>query len=127
MGDGLFECILGRWSDLRAGADFDGKDEADAGADYGAFGLLGRSAERTWLVSALCRGDIIDCKALGQKMGCEVVPVSALKGTGVKEAVEQDGFLGLFTGGFQAGAAGTAAALIFGYLASLVFKPKMKR
>ena len=46
---------------------------------------------------------------------------------GVKEAVEQDGFLGLFTGGFQAGAAGTAAALIFGYLASLVFKPKMKR
>ena len=46
---------------------------------------------------------------------------------GVKEAVEQDGFLGLFTGGFQAGAAGTAAALIFGYLASLVFKPKMKK
>lgn len=46
---------------------------------------------------------------------------------GVKEAMEQDGFLGLFTGGFQAGAAGTAAALIFGYLASLVFKPKMKR
>ena len=46
---------------------------------------------------------------------------------GVKEAVEQDGFLGLFTGGFQAGAAGTAAALIFGYLASLIFKPKMKK
>ena len=46
---------------------------------------------------------------------------------GVKEAVEQDGFFGLFTGGFQAGAAGTAAALIFGYLASLVFKPKMKK
>ena len=44
MGDGLFECILGRWSDLRAGADFDGKDEADAGADYGAFGLLRRFA-----------------------------------------------------------------------------------
>ena len=39
----------------------------------------------------------------------------------------QPGFLGLFTGGFQAGAAGTAAALIFGYLASLVFKPKMKK
>ena len=33
----------------------------------------------------------------------------------------------LITGGFQAGAAGTAAALIFGYLASLVFKPKMKK
>ena len=45
---------------------------------------------------------------------------------GVKEAVKEQGFLGLFAGGFKAGAVGTAAALIFGYLASLVFKPKMK-
>ena len=34
--------------------------------------------------------------------------------------------LGLFAGGFKAGAVGTSAALIFGYLASLVFKSKMK-
>ena len=46
---------------------------------------------------------------------------------GVKEAVEEQGFLGLFSGGFKAGAVGTASALIFGYLASLVFKPKMKK
>ena len=46
---------------------------------------------------------------------------------GVKEAVEEQGFLGLFTGGLKAGAAGTSAALIFGYLASLIFKPKMKK
>ena len=46
---------------------------------------------------------------------------------GVKEAVDQDGFMGLFSGGFKAGAVGTSAALIFGYLASLIFKPKMKR
>lgn len=45
---------------------------------------------------------------------------------GVKESVDQKGFLGLFTGGFTAGAAGISAALIFGYLASLVFRPKMK-
>lgn len=45
---------------------------------------------------------------------------------GVKEAVDKDGFLGLFTGGFKAGAAGCAAALIFSYIASLVFRPKMK-
>ena len=45
---------------------------------------------------------------------------------GVKEAVDQQGLLGLFAGGFKAGAVGTSAALIFGYLASLVFKPKMK-
>ncbi|MDO4293050.1 MAG: SpoVA/SpoVAEb family sporulation membrane protein [Eubacteriales bacterium] len=46
---------------------------------------------------------------------------------GVKEAVEKEGFLGLFSGGFGAGAVGTSAALIFGYLASLIFNPKMKK
>lgn len=46
---------------------------------------------------------------------------------GVKEAVDQEGFLGLFSGGFKAGAVGTSAALIFGYLASLIFNPKMKK
>ena len=45
---------------------------------------------------------------------------------GVKEAVDEQGLLGLFAGGFKAGAVGTAAALIFGYLASLVCKSKMK-
>lgn len=45
---------------------------------------------------------------------------------GVKEAVDQQGFLGLFAGGLKAGAVGTSAALIFGYLSSLIFKPKMK-
>lgn len=46
---------------------------------------------------------------------------------GVKEAVDQEGFMGLFMGGFKAGAVGTSAALIFGYLASLIFNPKMKK
>lgn len=45
---------------------------------------------------------------------------------GVKEAVDEKGFLGLFVGGFKAGAVGSSAALIFGYLASVIFKPKMK-
>lgn len=46
---------------------------------------------------------------------------------GVKKAVDEQGFLGLFAGGFEAGAVGTSAALVFGYLASLIFKPKMKK
>ena len=46
---------------------------------------------------------------------------------GVKEAVDNQGFLGLFTGGFKAAAVGTASALIFGYLASMIFSPKMKK
>lgn len=46
---------------------------------------------------------------------------------GIKEAVDQDGFIGLFRGGFKMAAVGTSAALIFSYLAALIFQPKMKR
>ena len=45
---------------------------------------------------------------------------------GIKEAVDQDGFIGLFRGGFKMAAVGTSAALIFSYLAALMFQPKMK-
>lgn len=46
---------------------------------------------------------------------------------GVKQSVDENGFLGAFQGGFKAGAVGCSAALIFGYLASLIFNPKMKK
>lgn len=42
---------------------------------------------------------------------------------GVKKAVESDGLLGAFTGGVTAGAGGIAAAVFFGWLAAVVFKP----
>lgn len=45
---------------------------------------------------------------------------------GVMEAVDEEGFMGLFTGGFKAAAVGCSAALIFGLLAAFVFKPKLK-
>lgn len=45
---------------------------------------------------------------------------------GMEEAINRDGILGLFMGGFEACAAGVSAALIFSYLASLIFRPKMK-
>ena len=46
---------------------------------------------------------------------------------GVRETVDKEGFIGIFRGGFKASAAGISAALIFGYLASWVFEPKMKK
>lgn len=46
---------------------------------------------------------------------------------GVKEAVDSDGFIGLFRGGFKMAAVGTSAALIFSYIISLIFKPKMPK
>lgn len=45
---------------------------------------------------------------------------------GVKEGIGESGFLGVFKGGLTAGSAGICGALVFGYLASLVLKPKMK-
>ena len=45
---------------------------------------------------------------------------------GVKKAVQEDGFLGIFKGGFTSSAVGISAALIFGYIASIVFKPRIK-
>ena len=42
---------------------------------------------------------------------------------GVKEAVAEKGFLGVFLGGVTATSGGIAAAIFFGYLVSLVFKP----
>ena len=45
---------------------------------------------------------------------------------GVRKAVEEEGFLGIFTGGLTAGAAGTTAAIFFGYVAALVARPRDK-
>lgn len=45
---------------------------------------------------------------------------------GVKKAVQEIGFMGAFTGGLTATAAGIAAAVFFGALAALLFKPKAK-
>ncbi|MDO4974614.1 MAG: stage V sporulation protein AE [Eubacteriales bacterium] len=45
---------------------------------------------------------------------------------GVREAVRKDGLLGAFTGGLSAASGGTAAAIVFGLLAALLFKPRDK-
>ena len=44
---------------------------------------------------------------------------------GVKEAVDQSGFMGVFEGGFRAGAIGCSAALVFGLIAAFVSKNKI--
>lgn len=45
---------------------------------------------------------------------------------GVKEAVDEQGFLGILTGGLKASAGGIATAVVAGLLASLLFKAKDK-
>lgn len=46
---------------------------------------------------------------------------------GAVKAVNESGLLGAFTGGIRASAGGIAAAIFFGYIASLISKPKMKK
>ncbi len=46
--------------------------------------------------------------------------------TGVKEAVDQNGLIGIFTGGLKACAGGITAAIVAGLFVSLIFKAKNK-
>ena len=65
----------------------------------------------------------------GAVLGAAGVPLLGFGNTlwqGVKKAIGDEGILGAFKGGLSASSGGITAALIFGYLASLIFKPKMK-
>ena len=57
------------------------------------------------------------------------VPLTGFGNTlakGVREAVDAQGFLGIFTGGLKATAGGITAAIAAGLLAALLFRPKDK-
>ena len=45
---------------------------------------------------------------------------------GVRESVQENGWVGALLGGATASAGGVTAAIFFGYLAALIFKPKDK-
>ncbi len=46
---------------------------------------------------------------------------------GAIKGVQEYGLIGAFTGGVTASAGGISAAIFFGYIASLISKPKMKK
>lgn len=86
------------------------------------------------MVGLVCLGVILGAIGLYQPFadwaGCgATVPLLGFGNNlwkGMKEAIGESGFLGLFKGGFTSGAVGISGALIFGYLASLIFKSKMQ-
>ena len=58
------------------------------------------------------------------------VPISGFGyalANGVKEEIDKNGFLGMFTGGITATSAGITAAIIFGYLGALISKSNIKK
>ena len=82
------------------------------------------------MVGLVCTGAVLGALGIYELAGAGgSVPLLGFGSTlfqGVKEAVDEHGFLGIFMGGFTASAVGISAALIFSYLASLIFQPKMK-
>ena len=86
------------------------------------------------LVSYVIAGVILQVFGLYQKLidfagAGATVPLcgfGSVLAKGAKKAVEENGFLGIFTGGLSSGAAGITAALLFGFIASVIFKPKPK-
>ena len=50
----------------------------------------------------------------------------ALLSKGVREAVDKDGFLGIFTGGLSSSAGGITAAMVFGLIIALIFRSREK-
>ena len=80
------------------------------------------------LVSYVVAGVILGAVGLYAGAGA-TVPLTGFGNTlakGVKEAVQEDGFLGIFTGGLKASAGGITAAILAGLLASFLFKAKDK-
>ena len=86
------------------------------------------------LVSYVISGVILEAFGLYSKLidfagAGASIPLSGFGCTlakGVKKAIDTDGFIGAFTGGLTAGSAGICAAILFAFIASLIFRPKSK-
>ena len=83
-----------------------------------------------YVVAGVILGAVGAYKPLAEFAGAgATVPLTGFGYTlskGVREAVDQDGFLGIFTGGLKATAGGITAAVFAGLLASILFKAKDK-
>ena len=67
---------------------------------------------------------IVDLGGAGATVPLTGFGYSLAKGT--IKAVQETGLIGVFTGGIKAAAGGIAAAVLFGFIAALVSKPKIK-
>ena len=83
-----------------------------------------------YVVAGVFLGAVGVYKPLAEFAGAgATVPLTGFGATlakGVKEAIDENGALGILTGGLKATAGGISAAIIFGLLAGILFKPKDK-
>ena len=84
----------------------------------------------TYVVAGVLLGALEVYKPLVEFAGAgATVPLTGfgyLIAKGTKEAIQKEGLIGALTGGITAAAAGIAAAVFFGFLVALIFKPKDK-
>ncbi len=84
----------------------------------------------SYVVAGVILGAVGLYKPLAEWAGCgATVPLTGFGNTlakGVKDAVDETGFLGIFTGGLKATAGGITAAIISGLTVSILFKAKDK-
>lgn len=83
-----------------------------------------------FVVAGVVLGAVGVYQPLADFAGCgATVPLTGfgnLLAQGTKEAVREDGLLGVLSGPFKAGSAGISAAMLSGLLVSLVARPKSK-
>ena len=84
----------------------------------------------SFVILGVVLGNLGVYEPLTKIFGCgATIPICGFGNTlakGVEKAVSEKGLLGIFTGPLTASAAGIGAAIIFGWLAAVVFKPKPK-
>ena len=83
-----------------------------------------------FVVSGVVLGSLDIYKPILEYAGAGAsVPIVGFGNTlaeGVKKAVDEKGFIGIFTGGVSQAAGGIAAAIFFGFLMAVIFNPKQK-
>ena len=109
---------MGRRADLCACSNINGKNKNAPGAYYGYACMyrLGAIGIYEPLMEYAGAGASVPLLGFGN-----------LLWKGMREAIDQNGFIGLFMGGFTSCAVGVSGALVLGYLASLIFQPKMRK
>lgn len=84
----------------------------------------------SFVVIGVILGNLGLYEPLVEIFGCgATIPICGFGNTlakGVEKAVSEKGFLGIFTGPLTSAAAGIGAAVIFGWIAAVIFKPKPK-
>ena len=85
----------------------------------------------TFVTTGTILGGLGIYKYLVDFAGCgATVPLTGfgnLLAKGTISEIQSSGFLGAFTGGVKAASGGIASAIFFGYIASLISKPKIKK